>query len=721
MIEDDESPLPEGDSVIKEALDRFKACAEWQSTEDERCRQDIKFANGDGRNLFQWDKGTFDNRTGNGNDLPCLTINKTRGHNDIIINEMSKNGFGPKIRPTSGKASYESAQVMENLMRRIKYISKYTIQRRKVAEQQVDGGIGYILIETRYTSNRSRNQDIYLRASRDPTAVYLDPWIREPDGSDANFGFIFERMPRKEFNRKYPQWKDKVGSAPIDSMFADWISDKEIMVCKYYRKNQVKDRYVWYKDESGNEIEKLQSEILDESGAEIYKALIEDIKSGRIEGGSRKVFNDEVEWYLIAGNKVIESGDWAGRYIPICRCVGRELIIDGSLDRKGHTRSLIDAQRMLNYNASMSVEIVALQPKSPFMAPARAIEGQEQFKTLNINGFPVILYNDIDDEAPDELQKIDPPFRLDPPKPSEAHERGQATAERQMMMISGQYQAQLGENDTQSAASGKAINERKEQGDTATYHFPEHMADMERFVGVQLLDLIPHIYDTKRTLQIEDDAGKKSWIMIDPDQQEALRDLQHEKTEEEAAKIALNPAIGEYECISDPGPDYATKRQEAWDKIALIMQANKELAAIGVDLLLKFADFPGADELMERYRKEIKATKPYLFDDNLDPQITALQQQNKNLVSLNAELMTKLADEKIKVRGRDEKRDIEAFNADTQRLKVQLEALVKLVLTPDQRAEFEHNLEAAGHQHVYNLIEQANEAALAPEPEPANG
>jgi hypothetical protein len=368
---------------------------------------------------------------------------------------------------------------------------------------------------------------------------------------------------------------------------------------------------------------------------------------------------------------------------------------------------------MLNYNASMSVEIVALQPKSPFMAPGRSIEGQEQYKTLNINGFPVILYNDIDDEAPEGAQKIDPPFRLEPPKPSEAHERGQETAERQMMMISGQFQAQMGENDTQSAASGKAINERKEQGDTATYHFTEHMGDMLRYIGMQLLDLIPKIYDTKRTLHVLDDDGEKHWIMIDPDQKEVVRELQDIKEDEEAVKIALNPAIGEYECVSDPGPDFATQRQEAWNALGTILQQNKELVAVIGDLLFKYGDFPGAEAIMERLQKEIKATKPYLFDDNVEPQMMALQEQNKRLVALNSELMVKLADKDLRIRGRDEKRDIDAYNAETNRLKATVEALAKILLTPQQRQQMEHEIEVGSHQHVYKMIQDANAADVA--------
>jgi hypothetical protein len=714
------------DDIVKEANERWKACKDWQGTEDERTREDIKFANGDARNTWQWPRGIYDQRTEGESELPCLTINNTRTHNDIIINQMSKNGFGAKVRPVGGKASYKSAQVMQSLIDRVMYISKGSAQRRKVAEQQVDGGVGYMLIETAYVSNKSRDQDIFVRASRDPTGVYLDPWIREPDGSDANFGFVFERMPRKEFNRKYPDWKDKVGTAPIDSEFVDWLTDKEIMLAKYFRKKQKPDTFVWYEIDNGDgkeptSFEGLASEIKDDSGKEIYKALMADIKSENLRGGTRKVFNDEVEWFLIAGDKIIEKGDWAGKYIPICRCVGRELVIDGTLDRKGNTRPLINAQQMLNYNASTSVQVVALQPKSPWLAPARAIEGQEQWKTANVDSFSVLVWNDLDDEAPEGQQQVQKPERINPPAASQAHDIGMQTAERQMMLISGQWQSETGQRTSQMPESGVAIGQRQEQGDVATYHFTEHMSDMDRFLGVQLLDLFPKIYDTRRTLQIEADGGEKSWILIDPNQDEVIQELEKEKEDEEAASIALNPSIGDYECISDPGPSFATRRQEAWSSIAQILEKNMALVAVIGDLLMKNGDFPEAEEMAERLKKEIKATKPYLFDDNQEPQVLAMQQQNQRLTALNSELMTKLADEKLKVRGRDERNDIKSFDAETARMKVIIEAIVERVVDEREKMKMGHELTVQANQHIFDTIQQANQGDIDAENQPPAG
>jgi hypothetical protein len=711
---DDAKPARTDEEVVREAVDRWKACQDWQGVEDQRCREDIKFANGDTRNAWQWPERTYDDRTSPGQDLPCLTINNTRTHNDMIINSMSKNRFAIKVRPSGGKASYKSAGMMQTLIRRTETISRATTQYRKVAEHQVDGGIGYILLETDYVSERSFDQDIWLKAARDPTGVYLDPWIKQQDGLDANFGFVFDRLPIKEFNRKYPDYVGKVGKAPLDSMFADWITDKEIMVAKYFRKKERKDTLVSYKpEEDGEEIEKLASEIKDEAGKDLFKALVADIKAGRVDGRMRKVTDNEVEWFLIAGNIVVDKGKWAGKYIPIFRCPGREIVIDNRLDRKGHTRPLIDPQRMLNYAASTDVQVNALQPKAPWLAPARATEGQEQWKDANINNYGVLFYNDLDEEAPEGMQQVQPPQRIDPPKGNPAYMQAMQNAERQMMMISGQFQAQMGENDTQSAASGVAIGERKQQGDTATYHFPEHQADMLRAIGMALLDLYPKIYDTKRALHVIGEDGEKFWINIDPTQAAAVQDEQYSKDDEEAIRLSFNPSLGEFECVSDPGPDYATQRQEAWDAMSMILKENMELAGVIGDLLFKYGDFPGADKIMERLQKEIKANKPYLFDEKMEPQIVSLQQQTQRLTALNAELMQKLSLKEIALKGKDEQRDVNAQKADTERMKVMIEALARLTLTPQQRAQMEHEIELKSHDFVYDTVSQANAAELS--------
>ena len=71
----------------------------------------------------------------------------------------------------------------------------------------------------------------------------------------------------------------------------------------------------------------------------------------------------------------------------------------------------------------------------------------------------------------------------------------------------------------------------------------------------------------------------------------------------------------------------------------------------------------------------------------------------------------------IKHKGYAEKRDIDAQNADTNRLKVTVEALSKILLTPSQREQLDHEILMASHQHVATMIQDTNRADLEPKPE----
>src|ERR1700678_4553353 len=127
--------------------------------------------------------------------------------------------------------------------------------------------------------------------------------------------------------------------------------------------------------------------------------------------------------------------------------------------------------------------------------------------------------------------------------------------------------------------------------------------------------------------------------MIDPKQNEVLREMKDERDDEEAIRLAFNPSIGEYEFVSDDAPDFATQRQEAWNFLSLTLQQNASLAGVIGDLLFRYGDFEGSDKIAERLEKEIRATKSYLFDDGTNPDIVAAQQQVQKLVALNGELM----------------------------------------------------------------------------------
>lgn len=609
---------PKDDTIVLEAKTRYRTCEEWESTTRVWYELDVKFSNGDSRNMYQWDEWVIGDRIAAGR--PCLTINKTSQHNLQIINDAKQNKPGVNIRPVGGEASYDAAQIYQGVIRHIEYISSAESVYDAATTTQVEGGIGYWRICTDYISAKSRSQEIYIRRIKDPRSVYLDPDITEVDGSDARFGFIFDDIPRDLYNAKYPDFKD-VGSVTQFGNTSDgWHTKETVRVAEYYRKTQKKERAVSFTDPNTGELVEEFYSALTKQMKEYYdylKAIEEDYPDEEKTALERPSVSDNIEWFKIAGNTIIDRGPWLGKYVPIVRLVGTETIIDGVLDRKGHTRAMLDAQRMYNINTSANVEFGALQTKVPWLAPMAAIEGLENYwSTANTVNHSWLPWNHIDEDS----NAIPAPIRPAPPVASTGYVQGMQIAQNEMMMVSGQYQAQMGENE--NAKSGVAINARQRQGDRATYHFIDNLAIAVRFTGKILIDLIPKIYDTPRLVRITADDGSVMNVKIDNKAEGALQELPNDPQNPEMDKaqkiknLIFNPTVGIYDVQSDTGPSFATRRQEAFNALTQIAASNKEFMTIAGDLLWKVADFPEAQALAERYRKIIP---PNVLGEGPDP------------------------------------------------------------------------------------------------------
>lgn len=717
---DDDPTLRGDDRIVHRAHSRFKRCKDFYETAYSYSLEDTKFANGDDRNRAQWPDKIFADR--DGKRKPCLTINIIQPHNRLVINESMQNKASIRIRATGGKATADAAEGMQMLIERTEYISSAMINYRKAITDQIDGGVGYLILDTAFVDDKSFDQDVYIEAAEDPRAVFLDPdSVMKGDGTCAEFGFIFRSVPRDRFNREHPKFKDRIGTATLGQDML-WITDKHVLVAKYYERAAKNDELIWFKTPEGTEFKGHRSQMEEDSSKEMVDAIISQIEAGQIEGKFRDVITQDVNWYLIGGDCILKRGDkpdtrWIGKYVPIIPCYGIKTFIEGKFDCKSHTRAQISAQQMLNYNASGQVQFGALQSKTPYIVDLKSIEvNEKEWANANIEDYAYLGWDSTILDENGQSQELKAPVRQEPPQVAPVFMQGMQDAERWSMMVTGQWQQMQGQENEQGAESGKAVNARQRQGNVATYHFPEHQYDMLRNLGKQLIDIYPKLYDTKRILHVEGEDLSKKILTIDPDAEKAFERIKKET--DTAEEIIFNPLVGEYEVLSDPGPNYATQRQQAFDAISQLIAQNKELGAIVGDILFKNGDFAGAEQLADRMQKFIKHTSPWLFDDGDNPTLTALQAQFEEVQKLNSELMFKLAEEKLKVRGRDERNDIKAFEADTRRMDAQtdrdrmfIEAVVEQVIS---RQNAQHELHKQANEHVFTLIEQANEAELTP-------
>lgn len=629
------------DKLVREAQERFKRCQEAESEFRKLFLDDLRFAHGDSDNGFQWP-----DQIRNARQLekrPCLTINKTIQHNRQITNETRQNSPSVRVRPVDGGADRKTAEILNGIIRHIEDCSSADVAYETASEFAVDGGIGYWRITTDYYSDDSFDQEIYIRRIKNPLMVYLDPDIQEADGCDARFGFVFEDITKKEYEARYPG--QEVVSWPLEGG-NEWLSKDTIRLAEYFHIVETEDTLV--ADAEGNLI-RLGG--LAEEQRKAAKAMAKR---------TRSIKRKEVKWDFIAGDKVLDRKDWAGIYIPIVRVVGEEVDIDGKIERKGHTRCMKDPQRMYNYWSSSATEFVALQSKTPYVGPAAAREGYEQYwNTANTANHSYLPYNHVDDEG----NPIPPPQRQQPPVMAAAYMQGMQVSAEEMKMASGQYDASMGARSNET--SGRAIRARQAEGDVATFHFIDNLSRAIRYTGKILIDLIPKIYDTPRVVRIIGEDGSEDSVRLDPNQAQSVVEKKNELTGE--IERIYNPGVGRYDVTVAVGPSYTTRRAEAFDAMTQMVQGNPQLMDKAGDLIMKAADFPMAEELSERLAKFL----PPGVDDGKQTPETAKLKQDLEQCQAQLQALGKEFNEISEDKDLDRQKVlIDRYKAETERLKV---------------------------------------------------
>ena len=712
--------------VLREARKLFERCVTWESVARANARIDRRFANGDSYNNWQWDQTV---RTARG-DRPCLTHNKVRQHNLQIINDARQNKQSVKITPVGGNASYEAAQVFEGIIRRIEYQSKAMDAYSTATYHQVESGIGYVTVDTDYVDEGSFEQEIYIRRVADPETIYLDPDCKMYDKSDARYAFVFEDIPRDQWESEHGENAAPPPAALDMPRSNDWVTKDHVRVATYWRRNEDEDRLHLLRDGRV-----LRESELDDDQLDILRPLIDQ---------TRTTSEASVEWFRIEGEKIADRGEWVGKYIPIVPWLGEETVIDGILDRKGHTRSQIDAQRIYNYWASAAVEQVALQSKVPYIGQVAAFEGFETYwNTANVKNYAYLPYNGKDDDG----NPIPPPQRAPPPEMASAYVQGMTIARQDLLDVTGQYQAELGMPSNER--SGVAIQQRQRQGDNATYHYIDNQSKAIRQIGRILIDLIPKVYDTTRVMKILAEDGSDQEIIltqnapaahqrvrltpqgpvpIGPDQ----ADMDKSQDNMPDPRIIFNPTVGRYDVEADVGPSFGTQRQEAANAFTQILANNPQAFAVVGDFWAKYQDFPGADELAERLARGL----PPQYKPGPDPQVVQMQQQMQQFMAQGQQL-ARQADAEIarlkadNVRLKEQAMEkhgelvVDEYRAETERLKavggidpLALQVIVRRMVT-DMLAT-----DLPGHIAQHGALEaalQSNVAAGQQQLQPANG
>jgi hypothetical protein len=669
-----------------------------ESREDEI--DDLRFYAGSPDNHWQWPadvlatRGAVQGQTINAR--PTLTINKLPQHVRQVTNDMRQNRPGARVIPVDDDADVEVADIFNGMIRHIEYMSDADVAYDTACENQVAYGEGYITLMTEYCDENTFDQDIKIGRIRNSFSVYMDPLIQDPTGADAKYCFITEDLTKAEYERQYPD------AAPIstlqslgvgDQSISNWLNEDTVRIASYYYIDYDKTKLNLY---PGN-----QSAF---EGTPEDK-MLKDMFGKPVK--SRMSERPRVMYCKINGYEILEQKEWAGKWIPVIRVVGNEFEVDGRIYISGLVRNAKDAQRMYNYWVSQEAEMLALAPKAPFIGYGGQFEGYEdKWKTANTNNWP---YLEVNPDVTDGQGAVLPlPQRAQPPMASTGLLQAKAGASEDIKSTTGQYNASLGMGSNER--SGKAILARQREGDVGTYHYGDNLTRAVRHVARQLVDLIPKIYDTQRIARIIGEDGETKMVKINPDQPEPVNKIVDQNGV--VIEKIYNPGVGKYDVVATTGPGYATKRQEALEAMAQLLQGNPQLWQVAGDLFVKNMDWPGAQEMSKRFAKTIDPK--FLSDGEDDPALQAAQQQ---IQAMGAEMeqmhqMIQNVGKSIEMQDMERKdfeAQIKAYDAETKRI-----AAVQAGMTEEQIQDIAMGVVAAAmeSQSMMNQMPEMREESM---------
>ncbi len=547
------------DSIIKTALDRMAEAVDADRENRAEAMDDLENLAGFG----QWPDDVKREREDEGR--PCLTINRLPQFTRQVTGDIRKLNPAINVMPADGEASDEVAEIYEGLIRQIQYQSDASSVYEGAAENAAQCGMGYFRVRADYEDDQSFNQEILIEAIPNPFSVYFDPAAKHSTRKDAQFAFITEQVKKDDFQAQFPKAAEV--DVKIDGEtdgLENWHDGGDVIVAEYFWKEPITRKL------------KMQR-----NGTIVENAIapLDTIQE-------REVQSHQVMWAKITGKEVLEGPqEFPCMEIPILAVMGEELHVGEKVVRSSVIRYGKDPQRLYNYYRSAGAEVVALQPKAPYLVSTKQVGGLEDFwNKANTANRPYLPYH------PDE--KAGMPKRSQPPVSSQGLMQEAITAIDDMKATTGIYDAGLGSKSNEQ--SGVAIQRRQMESDISTSIYTDNLAKAIAHCGRIVVEMVPQIYDTNRTVRT-----------VNKDDTQKLEEINGIQISMDGIQPVNNLKAGKYDVRVSVGPNYTTKRQEAADSMIDFVRAVPQAGAVTSDLIAKNMDWPGADEFAERLKKTL--------------------------------------------------------------------------------------------------------------------
>lgn len=626
-------PAVTDDEIFQECSERLRIAEQSEGVNRQAALIDLEFEDGQ-----QWPTDIYNQRKVS--RRPTLTINHTRAMVKRVVNNMRMQRPRIKVHPVSDGADVDLAQKIGGLIRHIEQRSEGATAYDIGGESAVKMGWGYWRVLSEYIAEDSFEQELKIAPVRNPFTVYMDPGSILPAGEDAEWCIITEKMKRSEFERKYPdvlqqEWRD----GGQGDMSLDWETHEEIRLAEYFRIVKKKDELV-----------KLTT------GENVYASEMQDgqqaARNLRGDEIRRPSYRRQLEWHRLNGATVVESVELPGKWIPVIRCEGNVMDLNGLIRRKGMVRDLIDVARMVNYWRTCETEVIALAPRAPWIGTVNQFDGHPEWNDANQTPYSKLTYTPDFIEQPDGSKTpLPPPTRIEPVQVPAGFVQAAESAFKDLMILAGMPH-EPGQDAPGQVVSGKALRARQALSDIGHFQYYDNQTKSICHTGRILLDLIPYYYSEQRMQRIIGEDGVPEVVGINEPNPAAQQQPGQPPVDPDIAKIKNDLTVGRYDVVMDTGPGFETKRLEAVDSMLDLMRTplGEPIVKVGADVMVRQMDFPGASDLADRLapmtpqglQKTIEQL-PKAAQGIVTAMQTQLQQAQQHIQGLEQELKLKTA------------------------------------------------------------------------------
>ena len=574
----------ESDGVVERCRKHIEASYNFDRQNRLEAEIDLQFVAGD-----QWPQAIKARRKNH----QMLIVNKLPQVVNQIVNPVRQADISIKVKGIDDTGDPQMASIYDQIISDIQYKSDAKQVYTNGNEHQVKCGIGWWGITTEYVKQAGFEQEIRLKKVENPLSCYPDPGAKHPTHRDGMQFAIVEMWPRETFKRKWPKARamdsvDVPNNAPSSAF--QWNTQEAVGVAEYWERVEATCTIVQTEDGEIIDITELSEEEVDQIDAETPIV------------NQRSYPDYKVFKYVVTGVEVLEKKvAWKGSYIPYIRANGSETPLKSGTYRFGVVRFARDPQQMLNFYRTAAAEALAIAPKTPWVVTDKMVgKYLPEWQTVNQDNKPFLRY-EVDPLAPTQR-----PERPQAPDVPTALFTESNIASDDIKSTTGVYDASLGARSNET--SGRAINAREAQGDTANLHYEDNLMSALIHTGVVLVDLIPKVYDTERIIRLTGDNGKEQSVRIN----RVLYSMDGEDVLENDISQA------NFDVRVTVGKNYLTQRVEVLNAMAEMAKSNPNpQAQILLNyLMVKNSDWPEAEKIAGYFRNMVP---PNILADPNDP------------------------------------------------------------------------------------------------------